>query len=640
MASFNWKTGASGDWATAANWFENNVPDTSTADVTIDTAPLGTAQSYTVKIAAGSSELVNSLTLGGGGTNLEIDGTLTFAPGSAGALGFETGNSKMVINGGTVVNAGLIYASIQTTGNVLFNGANPLYVAWELQVVAGTTTLDTASLGPYDAAKHILFDGIYEALGAGQTLNLGGKGGGLTVAAETLTGPKAVLTPNYWTQLIFDDVGSQINEWNGTSYVSIETTLKLIESSAYVTVTGGRNYTTTNALAIGKDGVFEQAGGTLSTGGLTVLVGGLLLGGITLDGAKPSAGRVLVQGAVVNNGEIVSEGAGLAFHDAITGTGGIAFNRVATLPGFNTPVGPAAPGTLEVAAVGAGQTVTMFGGDTLMLDAPAAFAGVIAGFAASDVIVLNSATAVTSVAYAAGANGVGTLTLSNGATTLGTLALTGNFAGQAFSVAAGAAAGSYNVSVGAIPPIVDHFHLFDTTTGVSSIAAGEAYAGPVLGLQNQYIYLGADNLNISAIVPNSFIRGGPGLDAIDVSAVGGTNVLDGSTGSNFLVGGTGNDTFFVDDRAATADIWSTVVNFHTGDAATIFGVTSTGFALDYEDGQGAAGATGLTLHAIAAGKPIASITLAGYSKADLGGRLGVSFGTETNGDNYMYIKGN
>ncbi len=98
-------------------------------------------------------------------------------------------------------------------------------------------------------------------------------------------------------------------------------------------------------------------------------------------------------------------------------------------------------------------------------------------------------------------------------------------------------------------------------------------------------------------------------------------MLDGSTGSNFLVGGTGNDTFFVDDRAA-ADIWSTVVNFHAGDAATIFGVT------------------GMTLHAIAAGKPIASITLAGYSKADLGGRLGVSFRMEANGDNYMYIKGN
>ena len=188
---------------------------------------------------------------------------------------------------------------------------------------------------------------------------------------------------------------------------------------------------------------------------------------------------------------------------------------------------------------------------------------------------------------------------------------------------------------------MNRFQLTNTTTGVSSAGAGEAYSGPVAGLQNQFIYLGADNMNISAVSPNSFIRGGPGMDAIDVSRAGGNNVLDGSTGSNFLVGGQGNDTFFVDDRAAAADIWSTVVNFHAGGAVTIFGVTSTGFILDYEDGQGAVGATGLTLHALAAGKPIASMTLAGYSKSDLdNGRLGVSFGTEPNGDNYMFIKGN
>ena len=422
--------------------------------------------------------------------------------------------------------------------------------------------------------------------------------------------------------------------------MSIETTLKLIENAAYVTVTGGRNYTTANTFAIGKDGVFEQAGGVLSTGGLTVLAGGLLIGGVSTTGTNTVGGQVVVNGTVAHNGQIVAEGPGMVFRNAISGTGQINFNRTGLLPGFNTPIGTPFPGNLEVGAVSAGQTVTMIGNDVLTLDTPASFAGTIAGFAATDTIVVKSATAVTGVTYTAGANGVGTLTLSSGATTVGTLTLTGDFKGQTFSVAAGAAAGSYNVIVAATAAVVDHFHLFDTTTGVSSIAAGEAYAGPVLGLQNQYIYLGADNLNISAVVPNSFIRGGPGLDAIDVSAVGGTNVLDGSTGSNFLVGGTGNDTFFVDDRAATADIWSTVVNFHAGDAATIFGVTPTGFALDYEDGQGAVGATGMTLHAIAAGKPIASITLAGYTKADLGGRLGVSFGTETNGDNYMFIKGN
>src|ERR1044071_2926371 len=126
------------------------------------------------------------------------------------------------------------------------------------------------------------------------------------------------------------------------------------------------------------------------------------------------------------------------------------------------------------------------------------------------------------------------------------------------------------------------------------------------------------------------------MDAIAVTS--GTNVLDGGTGSNFLVGGSGTDTFFVDDRGASADIWSTVVGFHAGDAATIWGVTPQDFSLDWADGQGAAGYTGLTLHATAAGKPTASLTLAGYTQADLNnGRLSVLFGTDSaSGSTYMY----
>lgn len=640
MANFKWKTGAAGDWNTAADWAENGIPNGVADNVVIDAVPLAGTTSYRVKIAVGASDTVNTLILAARGTDLEVDGTLTFAPGSAGELGYEYNNSQMYINGGTIVNAGLIFASIHTTGNVMFTGANPLYIGWSLQVVEGTATLDTKSLGPYDASKSLLFDGIYEALGAGRVINLGGKGGGLVVAAETLSGPKATLTSNYWTQITLKDVGSQVNEWNGSTYVSVETTLKLIENAAYVTVTGGRNYTTTNTLAIGKDGVFEEAGGTLSTGGLTLLAGGLLIGGVSVTGTTPGVGQVTVIGAVTNNGQIVAEGPGIVFRNAISGTGTISFNRTAPLPGFTTPVGAPFAGVLEVGAVGAGQTVTMSGSDTLILDNAAVFAGTIASFDSTDKVLINSAVAITSATYAAGANGIGTVTLLSGATVVGTVAVSGNFDGKTFQVAPGATANSYSLTSNATPPAIVRFVMTDTTTGVSSSSAGEAYSGPVVGLQSQYITVTTDSLNIASITPNSFIHTGSGNDAVDVSRAGGNNVLDGSTGSNFLVGGTGNDTFFVDDRAATADIWSTVVNFHAGDAATIFGVTSTGFALDYEDGQGAAGATGMTLHAITAGKPIASITLAGYTKADLGGRLGVSFGTEANGENYMYIKGN
>ncbi len=176
------------------------------------------------------------------------------------------------------------------------------------------------------------------------------------------------------------------------------------------------------------------------------------------------------------------------------------------------------------------------------------------------------------------------------------------------------------------PP--DHFSILDTTTGQTSTVPGTLYTGPVPGLADQYVTLTPDNINVTALSPNMFIHSGSGEDAIDVSKTNGTNVLDGSTGSNFLVGGTGNDTFFVDDRDPTANIWSTVVNFHQGDAATVFGITPQDFTLQWQDNQGTTGYTGLTLVATAAGKPQANLTLAGYTTADLqSGKLAVSYGT-------------
>lgn len=200
--------------------------------------------------------------------------------------------------------------------------------------------------------------------------------------------------------------------------------------------------------------------------------------------------------------------------------------------------------------------------------------------------------------------------------------------------------------VEAFPPT--KFIVADTTTGSTYASPGTPYSGPA-GVNNQYIVqsdnplLTPDNLNIVAVTPSSFIHSGSGVDAIDVSGVGGKNVLDGGTGSNFLVGGkagAGTDTFFVDARNAASEIWSTVVNFHAGDAVTVFGLSPSQKTIAYADGQGAAGATGLTLHATQAGAPTASFTLAGYTTADLSnGRLGVNFGTDVDGQPYMYVVG-
>ena len=202
---------------------------------------------------------------------------------------------------------------------------------------------------------------------------------------------------------------------------------------------------------------------------------------------------------------------------------------------------------------------------------------------------------------------------------------------------------SATVAINVTAPPASNFTVTDTTTGVTSNIPGDVYTGPVAGLAFQYIYTGPDNTNVTANIANAFIHTGAGFDAIDVSAAGGTNVLDGGTNSNFLVGGkagSGSDTFFIDDRSPPGDIWSTVVNFHAGDAATIFGITPNGFATNWVDGEGAAGFTGLTLHVTAPGVPIASITLAGYTTADLGnGRLSQIFGTEGDGTPYLYIHG-
>jgi len=181
-----------------------------------------------------------------------------------------------------------------------------------------------------------------------------------------------------------------------------------------------------------------------------------------------------------------------------------------------------------------------------------------------------------------------------------------------------------------------------TVAGTATPGSPQFYTGPVSNLDHEYIGITSHSLNIGVSNDNWFIHSGSGDDAIEVH--GGTNVLDGGTGSNFLTGGTGtgHDTFFVDDRSASADIWSTVNNFHAGDDATIWGLTAKDFNIAWADGQGAAGFTGLTMHATAAGQPIASLTLAGFTTADMSsGRVSVTFGTDAaSGSSYMNVHGN
>jgi len=97
--------------------------------------------------------------------------------------------------------------------------------------------------------------------------------------------------------------------------------------------------------------------------------------------------------------------------------------------------------------------------------------------------------------------------------------------------------------------------VYDTTGGTwVPDALTHLYTGPVPGIQEQYVDISPDSVNITAKAPNYFIHTGSGNDA--VALLSGTNVVDGGAGSNFLTSGT--DTFYVDDCGASTDIWSTV----------------------------------------------------------------------------------
>lgn len=195
------------------------------------------------------------------------------------------------------------------------------------------------------------------------------------------------------------------------------------------------------------------------------------------------------------------------------------------------------------------------------------------------------------------------------------------------------------------PPPPGNFLVGNQTTGQQTTQAGDPYTGPVAGLQQEIILITKDNLNISAQIPNVFIHTGDGDDAIDVSAVNGNNILDGSTGTNFLTGGLGLDTFFIDDRNATKPIFSTVKNFHAGDNATIWGITKTNVMVTTGNDV-LPSAPGLDFAFTSPSKPFANVNFPGFSTADLtNGKLTVSFGHTQDtpglpGSDFMLIHAN
>lgn len=153
-----------------------------------------------------------------------------------------------------------------------------------------------------------------------------------------------------------------------------------------------------------------------------------------------------------------------------------------------------------------------------------------------------------------------------------------------------------------------------TADGQQTLGVGEVYQGPVSYLQYQYIYDGAQSVAIIAGTPNVFVKNFVGDAAVGL--LSGQNVVDAGKGSNFLVGGTGTDVFFLDGRSA-AVTWDTVVGFHAGDIVTLFGYHANTSSYYWDENAGAVGYTGRTMRANLSGSGgiEASITFAGADKA-------------------------
>ena len=400
------------------------------------------------------------------------------------------------------------------------------------------------------------------------------------------------------------------------------------------------------------DAVLGIAGNVVNLGILNLTSFGsgtttVLLPGDVSDAVLTNQGTIAIDSGVrfvirssanttglVNNGTVdvlnSSSATHLAYFQAgVTGTG--VFNLGSnTLTEFAQSVGP-------------GQTIQFGqGAATVRIDGASQFAGVFAGFSTADTINL-AGVPFDSVSYNVTSATGGDLVLSQSGVALGSIAFSGDYALNSFAISTSAQTGITTLTAtGAAPQRVS---FTDTASNTQGADGATYYTGPVSYLQWQYIWSSADGVAMAGQADNMFLHGGSGDDAL--SALGGNNVLDGGGGSNFLVGGTGadggTDTFFVDGRGG-AVTWSSIVNFHHGDSATIFGFTQGTSTLPLTANDGAAGYTGATIHSELAGAGTgvnASITFAGVSATDAqdvsqGGKFTYSYGV-TGGANYVNI---
>jgi hypothetical protein len=157
-------------------------------------------------------------------------------------------------------------------------------------------------------------------------------------------------------------------------------------------------------------------------------------------------------------------------------------------------------------------------------------------------------------------------------------------------------------------------NFYDTTIGAGGTADGSSYSGPFAGIQDKYIYTGADTISLTAPTNANWEFGG-GSGETTLTAVSGDNILVASTGGSTMIGGTGADRFIVPDANLTGTgVSDTIENFGVGDTISLAGMAGPGWTYGW-----VAGAGGLTLMARSTVNPGLTqfVTLAGLSMNDL-----------------------
>jgi len=394
MATFTWASTNSGDWNTASNWNPTAVPNSSSSSVLI-----GNAGSYTIKIAAGTSDVVSSISITAAGPTLEVDGTLDLTGGAGSITEAQGSPATLLVNGGAVINGGTIDPLVQVTNTASFTGTNVLYFTNELQVLGGGTAVVNPSGGLQGLSGTTLAAGVFNPVSGG-IIDLGG--GANTVDIVTIAGP----TLGYPANLILLGAGSDINEWNGSAYVPIEQTMATITAGGTLQSLN-RDFTSSNSIVL-DNGALIFSNDTVTTGTVTINANGRYLGNNTT-----------VTNNLMNSGTVQVGSGRLVLEGSLGGTGTIGYFA-------DEPVPAPELGTVEVTGATA-NNVALLAGRGLQLDDPSGFTGSINAPVGANII-LQGITATSATLHN------GTLSVMNGTTVVDTLSMTGDYTGDTFNV--------------------------------------------------------------------------------------------------------------------------------------------------------------------------------------------------------------